>query len=143
MRLLSLIVITCLVVPIFAADDAADAQIKSIIQRYDAAWLKKDVAGVSKTMSPNYVYFSSDGKLRDRKWMMDFLQKDSYKLNRSERSEIEVHHTGSTAIVSSRWIGTGSYDGKPINDDQRCGIVLSQIKGRWLIVSEHCTQISK
>ena len=143
MRLLALVVIGCLVSPIFAADKPTDKQIRDLIQRYDAAWLKKDVAAVSKTMSPEYVYFSSDGKLRDRKWMLDFLQKESYTLDRSERSEIEIHRTGSTAVVSSRWIGTGSYDGKPINDDQRCGIVLSRVKGRWLIVSEHCTQIAK
>jgi ketosteroid isomerase-like protein len=143
MKSIALIIITCLCGITFAADSPTDQQIKDQIQRYDAAWLKKDVAAVSETMSPEYVYFSDDGKLRDRKWMLDFLQKDSYKLDRSERSEIEIRRTGDTAVVSSRWIGTGSYDGKPINDDQRCGIVLSQSKGRWLIVSEHCTQIAK
>jgi ketosteroid isomerase-like protein len=137
------IVFLCFCLSTVAADSISDNQINELIQRYDAAWLKKDVAAVSETMSPEYVYFSSDGKLRDRQWMLDFLQKKSYKLDRSERSEIEIHRTGSTAVVSSRWIGTGSYDGKPINDDQRCGIVLSRVKGRWLIVSEHCTQITK
>jgi ketosteroid isomerase-like protein len=137
------IVFLCFCLSTVAADSISDNQINELIQRYDAAWLKKDVAAVSETMSPEYVYFSSDGKLSDRQWMLDFLQKKSYKLDRSERSEIEIHRTGSTAVVSSRWIGTGSYDGKPINDDQRCGIVLSRVKGRWLIVSEHCTQITK
>ena len=137
------IVFLCFCLSTVAADSISDNQINELIQRYDAAWLKKDVAAVSETMSPEYVYFSSDGKLSDRQWMLDFLQKKSYKLDRSERSEIEIHRTGSTAVVSSRWIGTGSYDGKPINDDQRCGIVLSRVKGRWRIVSEHCTQIAK
>ena len=169
------IVFLCFCLSTVAADSISDNQINELIQRYDAAWLKKDVAAVSETMSPEYVYFSSDGKLSDRQWMLDFLQKKSYKLDRSERSEIEIHRTGSTAVVSSRWIGTvavplddvSAQAGTPlagiigfptlgpapftihgpsratINDDQRCGIVLSRVKGRWLIVSEHCTQITK
>jgi ketosteroid isomerase-like protein len=142
MRATAIFLIACLGAA-FAAEPSADKQIGELIHRYDSAWLKKDVATVSHTMSPEYVYFSSDGKLRDRKWMLDFLQNPSYNLDRSERSEIDIHRAGSTAVVSSRWIGTGTYDGKPINDDQRCGIVLSQVKGRWLILSEHCTQITR
>jgi ketosteroid isomerase-like protein len=140
MTLKALILVACLCSPIFAAD-SADRQIKELIERYDAAWLKKDVAAVNRVLAPQYIYFTSEGKINDRRSTFDFLQKVSYKLDRSERTEIEIHRTGSTAVVSSRWIGIGSYDGKPINDDQRCGIVLSQSKGRWLIVSEHCTQI--
>jgi len=142
MRLNALILVACLFTPLFAAD-SSDKQIDDLIQRYDAAWLKKDVVAVDRVLAPQYIYFTSEGKINDRRSTFDFLQKASHKLDRSERTEIEIHRAGSTAVVSSRWIGTGSYDGKPINDDQRCGIVLSQSKGRWLIVSEHCTQIVK
>jgi len=142
MRLNALILVACLFTPLFA-DDSSDKQIDDLIHRYDAAWLKKDVVAVDRVLAPQYIYFTSEGKINDRRSTFDFLQKASYKLDRSERTEIEIHRTGSTAVVSSRWIGTGSYDGKPINDNQRCGIVLSQSKGRWLIVSEHCTQIVK
>jgi len=128
--------------PLFAADKT-EKQVRNLVQRYDAAWLKKDVAEVQRILAPEYIYFSSEGKLTHRKSTFDFLQKNSYKLDRSERSEVEVHRTDHTAVVSSRWIGTGTYEGKPINDDQRCGIVLSQVRGKWLIVSEHCTQIAK
>ena len=124
-------------------NDLDYAAVMSVVRGYDSAWLKKDVKRVEQVLAPEYIYFTSDGKITDRGRTLGFLKKESYKLDRSERTEIEIHRTGSTAVVSSRWIGTGSYDGKPIDDDQRCGIVLSQSKGRWLIVSEHCTQIVK
>src|SRR3954466_2634456 len=143
MRAIAVVLLLLVARTTFAADKTTDEKIKDVIQRYDAAWLKKDVAEVQRTLAPEYLYFSSEGKLTDRKSTFDFLQKNSYKLDRSERSEVEVHRTNHTAVVSSRWIGTGTYDGNPINDDQRCGIVLSQVRGKWLIVSEHCTQIAK
>jgi len=142
MKTLAVTIVALSFIPAFAGDKA-DQQISDLVTRYDAAWLKKDVAAVQRILAPEYVYFSSEGKLNDRKSTFDFLQKDSYKLDRSERSDIEVRRTGQTAVVSSRWIGTGTFDGKPINDDQRCGIVLSKVKGNWLIVSEHCTRIAR
>jgi ketosteroid isomerase-like protein len=142
MKSLPAIVFVLLCSPLFAADKT-EKQVRDLVQHYDSAWLKKDVAEVQRILAPEYIYFSSEGKLTDRRSTFDFLQKNSYKLDRSERSEVEVHRTDHTVVVSSRWIGKGTYDGKPIDDDQRCDIVLSQVKGKWLIVSEHCTQIAK
>src|SRR4051812_34571984 len=118
MKILLAIIVALWVMPAFAAD-RADQQIRDLVRRYDSVWQKKDVAAVQRILAPEYVYFSSEGRLNDRKSTFDFLQKDSYKLDRSERSDIDVRRTGQTAVVSSRWIGTGTYEGKPINDDQR------------------------
>lgn len=143
MKPAGLIAVVILCLSAVAAESTSENEIKDLIRRYDAAWLHKDVERVEQVLAPEYLYFTSDGRITDRNGTLDFLKKPSYKLDRSERSEIEIRRTGSTAIVSSRWVGTGNYDGKPINDDQRCGIVLSRIKGRWQILSEHCVQIVK
>lgn len=65
----------------------------------------------------------------------------NYTLNAAKRSEIAIHRTGDAAIASTRWIGNGSYDGRPFDDDQRCSIALARTGGTWRILSEHCTQI--
>jgi ketosteroid isomerase-like protein len=143
MKIVVLTLLAVLMVPAYAADKSTDQQIKSLVQHYDTAWQKKDIAAVQRILAPEYIYLSSEGKINDRKSTFEFLGKSSYKLDRSERSEVEIRRTGQTAVVSSRWIGTGTYEGKPIDDDQRCSIVLSQVKGKWLIVAEHCTQILK
>src|SRR5882724_10879543 len=92
MRLNALILVACLCSPIFAAD-SSDKQIDDLIQRYDAAWLKKDVVAVDPVLAPQYIYFTSEGKINHRRSTFDFLQKASYKLDRSERTEIEIHRT--------------------------------------------------
>jgi ketosteroid isomerase-like protein len=112
------------------------------VEAYDQAWSRKDSAAVERTLSNNYVYFSSEGSVLPRQEMLKFLRSPGYVLKAAERSELEVRRTNRTAVVSSRWKGNGIYDGKEFHDDQRCSLVLTQEGRHWKLLSEHCTQIA-
>lgn len=120
----------------------SDADIVKTIKDYDSAWNKKDVDTIGKFLADDYVYFTSDGRTSSRTDTLKFLSSPDYKLTFAERSEIKTYQTGNTAIVSSRWKGRGTYGNDTINDDQRCGIVLTKLGKAWKIVGEHCTQIA-
>ena len=135
------IVILTLFIWLFAhsnfAQTASDA-----LTAYDSAWNKKDVAGVSRVLADEYVYFSSTGSLTDRKRTLEFLASPDYKLTFVERSEIRVlSNDNKVAVFSSRWKGRGTYGKEEINDDQRCGLVFVKSGKNWKLLSEHCVQI--
>ena len=111
------------------------------IKNYDEAWNRKDVTSVERAMAADYVYFTSNGDVWSRQRTLDLLRSPKYLLKSAERTEIEVHRTGNTAIVSSRWKGQGSYEGEEFHDDQRCSIVLARAGRSWKVLAEHCTQI--
>jgi ketosteroid isomerase-like protein len=111
------------------------------VRSYDNAWNHKDAAALERILAPEYVYFSSKGEVRSRQSLLDELLSPKYKLASAERTELKVYVTSGTAVVSSRWKGHGTYDGQPFNDDQRCSIVLARANEKWLVLSEHCTQI--
>ena len=96
---------------------------------------------IERILAPEYVYFSSKGDVRSRQSLLDELLSPKYVLVSAERSEINVYVTLGTAVVSSRWKGQGTYDGRQFRDDQRCSIVLVRNKQDWLVLAEHCTQI--
>ena len=116
-------------------------EVVDFVKSYDKAWNSKDVASVERALAANYVYFTSKGDISSRQRTLDLLRSPRYILKSAERSEVDVYRTGSTAIVSSRWKGHGSYDGEEFRDDQRCSIVVVREGGRWKVLSEHCTQI--
>lgn len=120
-----------------------EQEIDRFIQRYDDAWNQKDAASIERILAPEYVYFSSKGEVRSRQSLLAELLSSKYILASADRSEMKVYLTSGTAIVSSRWKGHGTYEGREFRDDQRCSIVLvQQSKGKeWLVLSEHCTQI--
>ena len=118
-----------------------EQEIIQFVDRYDNAWNHKDGAAITRTLAPDYVYFSSKGEVRSRQSLLDEMLSPKYVLTSAERSEVKVYLTAGTAVVSSRWKGQGAYDGQEFHDDQRCSIVLAREKQEWLVLSEHCTQI--
>ena len=116
--------------------------IAQLVARYDSSWNGQDTTGIRRLLSPDYQYFSSRGAVWGLKDVMGMVGSADYKLERARRSEIGVTVSGSTAIVSSRWQGNGTYRGKPFTDDQRCGLVwVRDGRGVWRLLSEHCVQI--
>lgn len=123
------------------ARDDFGGPIKKILTEYDQAWNRKDAKTVEKFLAPNYIYFSSTGGTTSRQRTLEFLASPKYIIKSAKRTELTAYSAANTLIVSSRWIGSGSYNDEVFNDDQRCSLVFTKEKGSWKLLSEHCTQI--
>jgi len=120
-----------------------EAEVKDFIRQYDAMWASRDTGLMKQAMDDQYIYFTSTGFTIGRGNIISwFTPADKYKVEKAERSEIIVQLNDNTAIVSSRWIGNGSFGNEKFNDDQRCGLVIQKINGTLKLVAEHCTQIA-
>lgn len=120
-------------------------EVQEFIATYDESWGKRDTARMKQIMADSYTYFTSTGSTIDKSSIIGwFAPADKYKVDTASRSEIRITYlAGNTAIVSSRWIGSGTFGNEKFNDDQRCGLVLQKTDGRIRIVAEHCAQIVK
>jgi len=119
-----------------------EKEVTEFIKHYDDLWAKRDTAGMKTTMAENYIYFSSTGNTTTRDRIISwFSPADKYKVDSAIRSEIIVTINNNIAVVSSRWIGSGSFDGEKFKDDQRCSLTIQKVNGELKLVSEHCTQI--
>lgn len=136
---LSIAVGLVLAAPARASD--VDAGIAAAIKTYDETWDRKDLPGLEAVLAPEYVYFSSKGGVLSRRQWLDRLSNATYRLDSTERSEMDAHVSGTAAVVGTRWRGHGTSKGKPFRDDQRCSMALTKASGEWKVLSEHCTQI--
>ena len=119
-----------------------EKEVAEFIKHYDDLWAKRDTTGMKTTMAENYIYFSSTGNTSNRDRIISwFTPADKYKVDSAIRSEISVTLNNNIAVVSSRWIGSGSFDGEKFKDDQRCSLKIQKVNGELKLVSEHCTQI--
>jgi ketosteroid isomerase-like protein len=114
---------------------------RALVEKYDAAWMRKDAAGFAVLLSPDYVYFSSEGKVTDRKGLLEMLASPEYRIDAGSRDEFRTFVSGSVVVVSSRWRGRGSYNGKPFTDDQRCSVVIA-VTPKPTVLAEHCTNLA-
>ena len=119
-----------------------EKEVRDFVNRYDDLWAKRDTTGMKDVMAENYIYFTSAGSTTDRKKIISwFSPADKYIINTATRSEIGVTINGNTAVVSSRWIGSGSFEGEQFKDDQRCSLTIQKENGKLKLIAEHCTQI--
>jgi hypothetical protein len=124
--------------PPCAAPVGAEADLRAALVTYDSAWLAKDGPVVERTLAPEYTYFTSTGALSDKSATLAFLADTGYSLTLSRRTDVRVKLAGPTAVISSRWEGTGRYHAEPVRDDQTCGQTWVWRGSRWVLLSEHC-----
>ena len=78
------------------------AGVLSAFRSYDAAWNVKDTAGVRPSLAPAYRYFSSTGGVMTQAELLELLSAPEYRVDRAERTEIDVQRWGDAAVVLSR-----------------------------------------
>jgi hypothetical protein len=115
-----------------------EANLRAALARYDSAWASKDTTAIERILAPEYIYFTSAGRLSSRAESLEFLTDTSYVLTTSRRSHVRVTVAGTVGRVSSRWEGVGRYQNEPVQDDQTCGQTWLWRGGRWVLFTEHC-----
>ena len=124
-------------------DPLTEVEVKNFIKEYDQMWASRDTGVMKQVMDDHYIYFTSKGSTRGRSDLISwFAAADKYKVEKAERSEISIQLKGNTGIVSSRWVGNGSFGTEKFNDDQRCSLVIQKTNGKLKLLAEHCTQIT-
>jgi hypothetical protein len=142
-RLLGVVLLAMSLVPRTGEgqDQGQEAEIVTLVARYDSTWNRQDTVALSRLLAPEYQYFTSRGGVWSRTQLFGLVGSPSYVLQQARRSEVTVTLRPPAAVVSSRWQGHGTYRGKPFTDDQRCGLVWLHTEGGWRLLSEHCIQI--
>ena len=91
----------------------------AFVAEYDSAWSRRDTSAVSRLLAPQYQYFTSRGGVSSRAETLALLSDPGYRLEQADRSEVRVSISGPVTVVSSRWVGRGTYEGEAFKDDQR------------------------
>jgi uncharacterized protein DUF4440 len=117
-------------------------EVEAVVAQYDSAWNRRDTIAVGRLLALRYQYFTSRGGVSSRAETLAMLSAPDYRLEHAKRSEIAVSLSRPVAVVSSRWVGRGTYRGQPFKDDQRCGQTWLLTGETWQLLSEHCVQIA-
>jgi len=118
-----------------------EQEVVDVIKKFDDGWRHKNLAVVDSVLAPGYIYFTQSGGLFSRDSVVQTAGSPAYTLEFMTRTGFNVELSENTAVVSTRWIGKGSYKGVPFDEDQRCSITVIKSNGKVQIFSEHCTPI--
>lgn len=112
-----------------------------VIKQFDDGWRNKNFKKVDSVLSPVYIYFTQSGGSFSRDSLVQTAGSNTYLLQSMDRCEFVVALYENTAVVSTRWLGKGTYRGIPFDEDQRCSVTIIKKDDKVQILSEHCTPI--
>jgi uncharacterized protein (TIGR02246 family) len=115
------------------------ATLKALEEKWAAAQMKGDIATMAALLADTFVYTTIDGVLRNKAEMIAEIKSGSLKIQTASVDEIKVTFYGDAAVVTGRWRGKGTEDGKPFDDTERWTDTWVRIKGQWRCVASQST----
>jgi uncharacterized protein (TIGR02246 family) len=116
------------------------SELHDLSERWFQAWLQKDDETVQRLAAEDYLYVAPSGSTLDRQAILAIIRSPSYRLDHGTRTEVVVRALGhDAAVVRHHYQGTGSFEGTPFTDDQRCVMVWEKQGGQWRLVMEQCS----
>jgi uncharacterized protein (TIGR02246 family) len=117
-----------------------NSELEALSARWFQAWLQKDAATVERLMAEDYIYISPSGPVLDRQAILAIVRSPTYRLDQGTRTDVVVRPLGREAgLVRHHYQGSGSFDGTPFRDDQRCVMIWEKQAGEWRLVMEQCS----
>ena len=111
--------------------------------RWNKAWLRKDVASVGRIAAKDYRYIGPEGQVLRRADILRIVGSRSYRLARGKWTGVSISALGSdAALVVDRFTGAGEYRGWRFVEDHRRTAVWVRRAGRWQVRLEHCSSIT-
>lgn len=121
---------------------AAAREVMEIKQQYDQAQLKNDSAWFERMFAEDYLMILPDGSTLTKARAVEELRSREITWESATGEDMRVRVYGDTAVVTGRFLGKGTYKGKPMNEHQRFTSVWVKRNGQWQAIAEHATNMA-
>jgi uncharacterized protein (TIGR02246 family) len=135
--LFALIVALCC----FAGPAEDEAAIRELEAKWDAANLSGDAEVLDKLFADKFIMTADDGTVREKAEVISALRARRISYSSAHSDEVRVILHGDTAIVSGRWTGSFTHNGKTTNLRERFTNVYVRLSGQWRVVASHGSNI--
>ena len=118
-----------------SAEDAA--AIRALETKWDAANLRGDAAALDSLFADSFIMTDSDGVVRHKEEVVGELKAGRIQYTAAKSDELRIILHGDAAVVSGRWTGTFTHNGKTTTLLERFTNFYARIKGQWRCVASH------
>lgn len=122
---------------------AAKKELTLLNQQYDSLLISADTARLSKLYAPEFSYTTPEGQVRNKAQQLTNLASGGLKLEVGKSDEVEVMVYDSTAVLTGRFIGKGTFAQNFVDIQERYTTVWVKRDGRWQLVKEQGTFIKQ
>lgn len=109
---------------------------------WDRAMIENDPDAIGRYMAEDWVIIGSTGSLGDKATFLSLVSSGTLSHDVMISEDINVRVYGDTAVVTSKGVSGGKYEGKPFREVERVSSVFVRQAGEWRCVLTHLSRLS-
>jgi len=122
---------------------AAEQQVRAVEDAWTAAEVRADLAALDRILAKEFVNYNEEGKQIDKKQTLAMFAAAQLHVATGHSEDMLVRIYGDVAVVTMRYLQSGTDQGRPINGDLRIMDVFVRRDGRWQCVVEQATKVPR
>jgi ketosteroid isomerase-like protein len=126
-----------------SADSKSEQEVKQMIEKYRAAFLRRDIATLEKIWADDYVFVNAFGEVLTKAQRLANLKSGATTLesiNEEEKPTVRVYQN--SAVATSRVTLKGQYSGQPVSGQYRSTLVWVKGPNGWQLVANQLTPLA-
>ena len=123
-------------------DSSSPDELVALAHDWDRAMLENDANAIGQYMADEWVIIGPDGRIGERATFLGLVSSGVLIHEVMESHDLQVRLYGDTAVVLSRGVSGGKYQGQPFREVEQVTCVFVRAAGRWRCVLTHLSRLS-
>lgn len=118
------------------------AELIALAHAWDQAMIENDPEAIGRFMADDWTIIGSNGSLGDKTTFLSLVSSGALSHDVMTSEDINVRVYGDTAVVTSKGVSGGKYEGNPFREVERVSCVFVRQVGEWRCVLTHLSRLS-
>lgn len=118
-------------------------ELLALAHEWDRSMVENDADAIGRYMADDWTIIGSDGSLGDKASFLGLVSSGVLSHDVMKSDDVRVRVYGETAVVTSRGVSGGTYQGQPFREVERVSCVFVREEGRWRCVLTHLSRLSQ
>jgi ketosteroid isomerase-like protein len=119
------------------------SELINIAHGWDRAMVNNDADQIGAFMADDWIIVGSDGKTCDKATFLALVKSGVLSHDVMESHDLDVRVYGDAAVVLSRGVSGGKFQGKPFREMERVSCVFVKQEGAWWCVLTHLSRLTE
>jgi ketosteroid isomerase-like protein len=117
-------------------------ELMALATDWDRAMVENDAEAIGRYVADDWTIIGSDGHLGDRATFLGLVKSGVLSHDEMTSEDMQVRVYGDTAVIISRGISGGTYQGQPFREIERVSCVFVREEAQWRCVLTHLSRLS-
>jgi ketosteroid isomerase-like protein len=124
-------------------DRSISDELIALGNEWDRSMIENDADAIGRYMADDWTIIGADGSVGDKTTFLGLVKSGVLSHDVMESHDVRVRVYGDTAVVISRGVSGGKYQGQPFREVERVSCVFVRDGGQWKCVLTHLSRISQ